>query len=188
MIHNFRILVPDNVLPQLVAWYHTVLGHAGEVNMYRTIGNVYYHRNLEREIRDQVQVCSACQQFKLPGRGFGHLAPREAYYQPWYEVAIDSIGPWTVRIGNQEVKFYATTIIDTVTNLTELQRINSPTAAASAWAMEQAWLFRYPRPVRLIHDQGPEFTGFEFKRMLRRWGIHPAQIGVRNPQANAICE
>ena len=31
--HNFRILVPDNVLSHLVAWYYTVLGHTGESNL-----------------------------------------------------------------------------------------------------------------------------------------------------------
>jgi transposase InsO family protein len=83
---------------------------------------------------------------------------------------------------------YATTIIDTVTNLTELVRIASPTAAASARAFELAWLFRYPRPVRVVHDQGTEFLGLDFQFLLQQYGIADVQTSVRNPQANAVCE
>jgi hypothetical protein len=80
------------------------------------------------------------------------------------------------------------TIIDTVTNLTEMVRIASPSADAAALAVEIGWLYRYPRPVRMIHDQGPEYMGLAFEAMLNRWGIANVPIGVRNPQANAICE
>jgi hypothetical protein len=40
----------------------------------------------------------------------------------------------------------------------------------------------------VIHDQGTEFMGENFQAILRQWGIRNAPIGVRNPQANAICE
>jgi transposase InsO family protein len=116
------------------------------------------------------------------------LAPREARAQPWYEIAIDTIGPWEIEIDGENRKFYALTMIDTVTNLTELARVSSTKASDVAQQLEMNWLFRYPRPVRIIHDQGPEFTGETFHRLLRIYGIKNAPIGTRNPQANAICE
>ena len=122
------------------------------------------------------------------GRGYGQLAPREARFQPWYEVAIDTIGPWEIEINGGVHKFYALTMIDTVTNLTELARVSSTKAVDAAEKLEHNWLFRYPRPVRIIHDQGPEFTGDAFHRLLRTYGIRNAPIGTRNPQANSICE
>jgi transposase InsO family protein len=41
---------------------------------------------------------------------------------------------------------------------------------------------------RRIHDQGGEFTGFPFQRLLHRMNIHSHPTSVKNPQANAICE
>jgi hypothetical protein len=87
------------------------------------------------------------------------LPHREALFQPWFEVAIDTIGPWTIPIDGQNVSFYATTIIDTVTNiLTELVLIESrPTAQCSSIAVETGWLMRYPRPVRMIMIKDQSF-------------------------------
>jgi transposase InsO family protein len=103
-------------------------------------------------------------------------------------VAIDTIGPWTIEVQGQAVQFYATTIIDTVTNLTELIRIQTPSAVNSAYAFELGWLLKYPRPMKVIHDQGNEFLGAAFQNLLRATGITDAPTSVRNPQANAICE
>ena len=64
----------------------------------------------------------------------------------------------------------------------------APTASKAADAVERGWLFRYPRPVKMIHDQGPEYNGFQFADLLTRWGIENVPTSVRNPQANAICE
>ena len=114
---------------------------------------------------------------------------QEKLYAPWYEIAIDSIGPWTVKVGADNVEFWAVTIIDTVTNLVEMIRIPAkPKARDAAHALEIGWLFRYPRPVQCIHDQGTEYTGQAFQNMLAAYGIHPSPISVKNPQANAICE
>ena len=47
-------------------------------------------------------------------------------------------------------------------------------------------LQRYPRPVRVIHDQGSEFTGSVFQELLARSGIK--SYPVTNPQGNSIIE
>jgi hypothetical protein len=68
--------------------------------------------------------------------------------------------------GNNVRKFYALTMIDSVTNLAELIRVPNTTARAAAAAFEVGWLLRYPQPVRLIHDQGTEFTGEDFQALV----------------------
>jgi transposase InsO family protein len=69
-----------------------------------------------------------------------------------------------------------------------MQRANSTSAQDAANAFEMNWLFKYPRPVQIIHDQGTEFMGDNFQSLLQRWGIRNAPISVRNPQANAVCK
>lgn len=132
--------------------------------------------------------CDPCQRLKNLGRGHGETATREAKLLPWQDVAVDLIGPWKLNIQNQVHSFYALTIIDMVTNLVEVVRIDNKTAAHVGLHFENTWLSRYPRPVRVIHDQGGEFTGYHFQEMLRRHGIDDRPTTSKNPQANSVCE
>ena len=52
----------------------------------------------------------------------------------------------------------------------------------------ECWLSRYPRPEVCAHDQGGEFIGPEFQRLLYDAGIASAPSTARNPQSNAIVE
>jgi transposase InsO family protein len=104
------------------------------------------------------------------------------------DVAVDLIGPWTLSIGNRKLRFRALTIIDMVTNLVEIVRINKKTAAHVAMHFKNTWLSRYPRPLNCIHDQGGEFIQYEFTEMLDEHHINDRQTSVKNPQANSVCE
>jgi hypothetical protein len=69
--------------------------------------------------------CDYCQKNKLEGRGYGLFLPeREVRYIPFEECAVDLIGPWTVQVRGNPYEFNALTVIDTVTNLVELVRID----------------------------------------------------------------
>ncbi|CAB9507058.1 Retrotransposon protein [Seminavis robusta] len=54
--------------------------------------------------------------------------------------------------------------------------------------LENQWLSRYPKPERCVYDQGGEFLGEDFQKVLRRHGLHPGGSTVKNPQSNAVCE
>ena len=53
---------------------------------------------------------------------------------------------------------------------------------------KNSWLSRYPRPNRCVYDNGKEFIGSNFLRLLAQMGIKDVCTAVRNPQSNAICE
>ena len=55
---------------------------------------------------------------------------RLSLLDPLEEVHVDLIGPWKVEINNNiELEFLVLTCIDSVSNLTELARINDKTLA-----------------------------------------------------------
>jgi hypothetical protein len=124
----------------------------------------------------------------LDGPTRGLLAERSISEQPWQDVAIDLIGPWKIPINNRTYEFNALTCIDTVTNLTELVRIDNKTAEHVRTQFERCWISRYPLPRNCIHDNGGEFTGFAFQQLLEGLGIKDVPTTSRNPTANAICE
>ena len=85
---------------------------------------------------------------------------------PWHEVAIDLIGPWTMKLNGTTLIFNALTCIDPVTNLVELACIENKFSAHVAMSFENEWLTRYPQPLCCIHNQGGKFIGPEFQRVL----------------------
>ena len=121
---------------------------------------------MKNVVEDVVTKCDDCQQQKAAQHGYGHTAAREALMPPWQEVAVDLIGPWYLSIGGHTMSFTALTVIDTVTNLVKLVCLGNKTAANVAQLFENAWLAHYPKPMRCIHDQGGEFTGYSFQSML----------------------
>jgi hypothetical protein len=145
-----------------------------------------WNQNLKRRI--DTLNCEVCERYKLQGAGYGELPPREALIAPWSETHVDLIGPWVIKVNGVDVEFNALTSIDPVLNLVELIRVDSKTSAHIRDKFQQSWLSRYPWPVRCVHDNGGEFTGWEFQQLLEQCGIQPKPTTSRNPTANAICE
>jgi transposase InsO family protein len=184
----WKIYLPTAMLHDVVRWYHLALGHCGISRLADTLRMHFHHPQLQNRVEEEVSKCDPCQRLKVVGRGHGETASREAPLSPWQQVAIDLIGPWTLTIGEVKQSFSALTMVDVVTNLVEIVRVNNKTAAHIAWQFEQAWLSRYPRPIYVLHDQGGEFMGYAFKRRLAALGIIPRPTTPKNPRANSICE
>jgi transposase InsO family protein len=104
------------------------------------------------------------------------------------EIAVDTIGPWTLDVTNQQLKFHALTIIDLVTNLVEMVRLGKQTLAHVALQFTNTWLPHYPNPISCVYDQGGEFTSWAFHDMFKRHFIQCCPTTTKNPQASAICE
>mmetsp|Transcript_27581 Transcript_27581/g.40549 ORF Transcript_27581/g.40549 Transcript_27581/m.40549 type:complete len:847 (+) Transcript_27581:174-2714(+) len=184
---EWRIAIPSSLINRIVLWYHLVLGHVGSTQLYDTIRRRFHYPSLKQHC--ERFKCDVCQKNKQLGQGYGLLPPRLAPLMPWDEVAVDLIGPWSIKLRNgQTVTFNALTCVDPVTNLVEIIRINSKTAEHVAQKFEDCWLARYPRPNRCVHDNGGEFIGAEFQLKLEQHGITDAPTTSRNPQGNSICE
>ncbi len=90
---------------------------------------------------------------------------------PFEECATDLIGPWTVQVRGDPYEFEALTVIDTVTNLVEIIRIDDKRSKTVVRKFAQCWPMHYPWPQHCIHDPGTEFTGPEFQTLLQNCHI-----------------
>ena len=187
--HN-RICLADTLLPLVVDWFHKATAHnAGITRLQESLRFHFYHPKLLAEVCRQVSRCDLCQRMKRGSRQYGFLSPREVNSAPWSDVATDCIGPWVIELrGGRDYSLRALTSIDITTNLLEIEPIVTQTAAECARAFENGWLSRYPRPLRVIHDQGSEFIGSAFQDLLRRAGIKSVPTTARNPQGNSVIE
>jgi hypothetical protein len=132
--------------------------------------------------------CKDCQKHKLASRGYGLLPKGELRIAPWEEVAINLIGPWTVKVNGQQVECNVLTCIDTASNLVKLIWVDNKTAKHICDKFTQSWLCRYPRPVQCLHDKGGKFIGQNFQWLLEIFSTKDVCSTSKNPQFNAICE
>jgi hypothetical protein len=108
--------------------------------MFETMSTHFYHHDLRMRIESMVKSCDACQCHKLPGRSYGQLPPQEVQLVPWQEVAVDLIGPWSIKVNGQELTFFALSMIDTVTTLPDLARLMNKKAAHVSLQFKNTWL------------------------------------------------
>jgi transposase InsO family protein len=186
---QWRIVMPEALIDPSIDWYHHVLGHTGTARLCQTLRTHFWIRQLQERVDQVVLSCDSCQRNKNPGPGQGHLPPRQDVGLPWEEVAVDLVGPWKVTVlDTGTIEFFALTMIDTTTTLSEIVRIENKTSQHVAMQFENAWLARYPRPLRCVHDPGSEFIGAYFQSTLVAYGIAHVPCTPKNPQSNAICE
>lgn len=176
-----KVLVPTQLQQQLVQTYHDLLIHPGAATMKNTIAQVFHWDGMETDIRKFVDKCITCLKAKHPTTRYGLLPPKTVEVWPWYEIAVDSIGPYGKK------GFRALTIIDTSTRLVEILPALDATSAEAAYLMDRYWFARYPRPARCVHDGGSEFK-MEFAELLDSYGVERIVTTTRNPQANAVIE
>ena len=183
-----KIVLSNYMMPLLVKYYHESSAHAeGADRLTATICRHFHHPGLRQEIKNQIGPCKLCQQYKRHGGSYGELAPREALAIPWQEVHVDTIGPWRINKRGLNLKIRAMTMMDPVTNLLEIRQIPRKNGTQCALAFDHGWLSRYPKPVRVLHDAGPEFK-IDWTNFLARAGILSKPISKGNPQSNGIVE
>ena len=183
-----KIVLTAEILPKVVKYYHEVLAHAeGVGRLAATIKRHYYHKDIDKVVKQHVDRCEDCMRYKRGGLVYGHAAPRDASVPPWQQIHCDSIGNWVIELRARTLKFHAMTIIDACTNLVEIAFTYGTTAEEAAAAVENNWLARYPRPYKIVTDQGPEF-GEAFTAMCKKNGCIHSSSTSRNPQGNSLIE
>ena len=89
---------------------------------------------------------------------YDKLPFKEVTMIPWKTVCIDLIGQYTVtdKSGNDRI-LNAMTFVDPATGWFEITEIPDKTSARISQIFNSTWLARYPRPRKVIFDNGNEF-------------------------------
>ena len=147
-----------------------------------------YWESMEKDIKEYTKVCKTCQKYKKKRKKYGKLPSKVVDLTPWECVCVGLIGPYTVtdKMGNDRV-LTAMTFIDPATGWFEVTKIPEKNSARISQIFNNTWLSRYPRPQKVIFDNGNEFKK-DFLPLLKDLAIKPTPTTIKNPQANAILE
>ena len=188
---DWKIALPSNMLGPLIHWYHRTLAHAPGMDRLEVLLKcTFYHPMIHDACRSIISNCPISPMVHTTYKTYGHLAPGNATSIPWSEVHVDCIGPWKVSLpDNNTIQFYALTCIDPVTNLIEILHFHGPpTSEKMKQLFENHWLACYPRPEKIVHDNGPKFLGHYFQFPLDYASIKPTNISTHTPTSNSIIE
>ncbi|POM81556.1 Retrovirus Polyprotein [Phytophthora palmivora] len=169
-----QVIIPSPLRTAVLDFYHTALLHPGMNRMFLTMSNSVYWPGMRRAVESYVRVCPMCQTWKRSPNQYGLLPEKRHGREPWSDIAVDEIGPYSYSDEPSAPKLYALTMIDLTTNWIEIAPVKDQGAKAASLALDEFWFCRYPRPLRVIHDQGKEFVGKEFQEMLESYGVHVA--------------
>ena len=194
--YNGKIYVPKKARASMVEWYHENLRHTGTKRTASTLRQYFDWPGAVEQIKQYIKKCPKCQMFKLTGvKKYGKIPlsdDNDNDLIPFHTVQVDMIGPWSVRfsMAGKIIKrdLQALTIIDRATSWPELVPTKTKESIEISEVFDSQWFCRYPRPVRVIHDNGNEFIGMEFQQMLSSYGIKSVATSVKNPRGNAIIE
>merc|ERR1712177_202732 len=75
---TWKIVIPETLLPNLLKWYHLVLGHCGSQRLYDTVRSRFFAKSLHRACIKETNDCQICQMNKNSTKQYGHLPPRVA--------------------------------------------------------------------------------------------------------------
>ena len=92
-----------------------------------------------------------------------------------------------MTLNKKELVLSAMTFIDPETGWFEIVEIPDKKSGTLSQLLEQVWLTRYPRPSKIIFDNGTEFKK-DFRYIIDDFGIKPTPTSVKNPQANSVLE
>jgi len=191
------IHIPASLRASLLQWYHLTLQHPGIKCMQATIREHFYWPGIDAAVESLVRTCDTCQKCKLTAvKQYGKIPLTvTSTLAPWEEVHVDLIGPWDVQYNSTAVpgrstveKIHAFTAIDKATGWPEFTAIQNKTSYHISILFDGIWLCRYPRPARVVYDNGAEFVGQEFQELLQSYGIKPVPTTVRNPRSNGVVE
>ena len=95
---------------------------------------------------------------------YGHLPAKNPDVEPWKQVNIDCIGPYTVKTPNGIKELIAMTMINPATSWFEIAELKEISSDEFQRAFDHYWLCRYPRPQEISYDNASSFKLY-FKQM-----------------------
>ena len=177
ILRGSRIVIPTSLRQRAISLAHE--GHQGLVKTKKLLREKVWFPRIDEEAKQMIDKCIPCQ----ANGPENHPDPLQMSLlppEPWHTVHIDFCGPFPTG----EYLFVA---IDAYSRFPEVEIIHSTSAKATIPKLERMFsVHGIPSVIR--SDNGPPFTGDEFKKFVLDNGINHRKITPLWPQANSEAE
>ena len=180
---GWKLRVPA-ALRQRVIWEHhdvPLAGHPGSEETTRSIQEHFFWPGMTREIRRYVAGCHLCLCSKaVHGKRVDGQRPR-ATRTAWETVAVDIMGPYPLTTrGNR----FILVVTDMFTRWIEAFPLRNSEAPTLIRTLEDEVFSRFGYPLRILSDNGKQFTSRTWAEASRRWNSELWTTPEYHPRAN----
>ena len=181
---NFSYLVPFLVLGEIAQASHERNGHIGYDKLLYLVSNIIFHPTLSGVVSDVVKSCEHCLLHKSYSSPVTPPLINIQTKEPFELVQVDTMElphsfrgyKYVLNAIDQYSKWFASEPLKDKTSL----------SCAKAFSNILAGLPKIPKSV--MSDNGTEFTGNEFVKLLQDFNIQQKFVTPYSPQSNGLVE
>lgn len=176
VLFRTRVVVPQACKKAMLEDLHS--SHPG-VNKMKCLARSYvWWPGIDHDIEVVVRECEACQQVRhMPEKA--PLHPWEWSDKPWSRLHIDFAGPF---MGHMFL-----VAVDSHSKWTEVRLMTNITVEKTTCCLRELFA-THGLPDTIVSDNGPSFTGGEFKRFMQENGIRHVLVSPYHPASNGLAE
>lgn len=184
---GWKLVVPKSYRKGVIATHHEVptAGHCGVWKTFHRVMLHYYWPKMKTDITHYVRTCSTCIQQKPEQKApAGLLSGRPEVTQPWEMLSIDVVGPLPKSSSGY---IYILSIQDYFSKFCLFLPMRNQSAKTISRLLEEHIFLLFGVPRILISDNGRNFTGSEFRNLLKSYGVKFVCTPYYHPESNP-CE
>ncbi|KAH3767637.1 Transposon Ty3-I Gag-Pol poly [Pelomyxa schiedti] len=174
---SLKLCVPEPWKNTIMARYHDSIqggGHFGVFKTFHAIAAKYWWPNMYEDVRDWVESCPLCQQYRKATPGY---SPKSIYAKyPNDIVAMDLWGPSPKSTKGRTMGLV---MVDLYSKVVHLKALHDQSAATVVKAIEKIWITKQGCPCQLRSDRGTDFVAKVNAEFCRTWKIKQDRQGVR---------
>lgn len=159
--------------------------HLGVFKTHRRLCLQYYWPGMHKDVIEFIRKCDTCSAYKhSQKRTAGLMGQPKVCYRPFQVVSIDLVGPMPRSRSGHTFLLVITCCFSKYTLIFPLRRA---TSALVAKHFEQGVILTHGVPETVIADNGVQFQGSEFRRLLQQYNVPNLHFTPRyTPQVNLV--
>ena len=182
---TLRLFVPKHLTDSVVKQYHDENGHPGSQRLFQTLKEKYYWPKMFKELNDYVSKCIICQSRNLKAIKAPISSDTSIPPFPFSVVSIDICGPYPKTLSGNR---YIICFVDQFSGYIEAFASPDKSSDSVIHLLMNEIYCRHSCPIRIITDNGKEFTSTAFTETLKSMNIDHVKTTIYHPASNGMNE
>lgn len=178
-----RMMVPDNMVKQLITEVHEEYGHGGATKIYQLLRIDCQFRHMLKKIKKITQSCDICQKSKIYNQNTRGPLLSNIPSGPREMISLDLIGPLPRgQLGSK----YILVMLDIFTKYVQVYPLRKATAEAILTRIEKQYIPTCGSFKKILTDNGTQFHSKKWVMRLQQLGITVMRTTTYHPEGNPV--
>ena len=181
----WKLWVPAALTNRLISLAHCPprASHGGIAKTLYRLRQQFFWPNMASQVKQYLENCEVCKTTKAPNTVLrAEMGKSFSVDRPFQHLYIDFLGPYPrSKIGNTQIFV----VLDQLTKFVFIKPLRKANAQSVIKFLQEEIFFVYGVPESILSDNGSQFIGHEFSKMIKTFGITHYRTAVYSPQANA---